>query len=412
VSDANGPIDGTVDLSFALFSVASGGVAGWTEAHADVTATDGLVYVDLGSDTPLDEGDFAGATLYLQITVNGEVQTPRIPVGSVPYALRANIADFVVNDDVLTEAEVDGYVANNGYATGTIPGEAQVDTWVANNGYSAAWTDGSSIVSTNSRVGLGTATPDGSVKLHVESNSNDFSSVRIGSDSANDAAIIYFTNTGDWSVGVDASDAGKFKWAANNYIVGNSNRMTLDTAGNLGIGGVTAPGQRLDIAGGNGRVATGFSWLTNSDRRYKTNITTLEGALAKVMRVRGVRYDALDEKNGVPGHGKHIGVIAQELEEEFPELVVVDPETGYRAVAYDKLGAVALQAVRELKTEKDQLTKQVNDLEERLAAVEQGKVLNRSATAPASSVDGRTIIGGGLLLALGLVLASRRRRKD
>ncbi len=58
----------------------------------------------------------------------------------------------------------------------------------------------------------------------------------------------------------------------------------------VGIGN-SSPGQKLDITAGNGRVDTGYSWLTNSDIRFKKNITTLKGSLKKVLAIRGVRYD-------------------------------------------------------------------------------------------------------------------------
>lgn len=42
----------------------------------------------------------------------------------------------------------------------------------------------------------------------------------------------------------------------------------------------------------------------------------------------------------------HIGVIAQDVEKVFPELVITD-DNGYKAVAYDKLSAVLLEGMKE-----------------------------------------------------------------
>ena len=116
--------------------------------------------------------------------------------------------------------------------------------------------------------------------------------------------------------------------------------------GNVGIG-TGHPSEKLDIAGGNGRVETGYSWLTTSDQRLKNNISTLEGSLDKISRLRGVHFDSKEAGHVNKGDGKHIGVIAQELEKEYPELVVGDEKTGYKAVAYDKLTAVLIEAVKE-----------------------------------------------------------------
>ncbi len=133
------------------------------------------------------------------------------------------------------------------------------------------------------------------------------------------------------------------------------------SGGNIGIG-TNNPGQKLDIAGGNGRVETGYSWLSNSDSRLKNNISTLEGSLDKISRLRGVRFDSKEVGHVNKGDGKHIGVIAQELEKEYPELVVGDKKTGYKAVAYDKLTAVLIEAVKELKNQNEKQKAEIEEL--------------------------------------------------
>jgi hypothetical protein len=52
--------------------------------------------------------------------------------------------------------------------------------------------------------------------------------------------------------------------------------------------------------------------------------------------------------------GHDIGVIAQEIEKIFPE-VVTTRDNGYKAVKYEKLVAFLIQAIKELKTEVDNL---------------------------------------------------------
>jgi hypothetical protein len=92
LSDVDGLVEGSVDITFRLFDAASNGTEVWTETHQTV-ADQGLVLVELGSDTALDETIFDGSDLYLEIEVNGDTLSPRSPVGSVPYALRAAVAD-------------------------------------------------------------------------------------------------------------------------------------------------------------------------------------------------------------------------------------------------------------------------------------------------------------------------------
>jgi hypothetical protein len=95
LSDASGPVNGNVSISFAIYDVATGGTAAWTESYPVATALNGLVFVDLGSQTTLDSAVFDGGTKYLEVTVNGTAMSPRLPIGSTPYAIRAATADTV-----------------------------------------------------------------------------------------------------------------------------------------------------------------------------------------------------------------------------------------------------------------------------------------------------------------------------
>ena len=103
--------------------------------------------------------------------------------------------------------------------------------------------------------------------------------------------------------------------------------------------------------------------LSVSDERFKDNVETLDGSLDKVTQLRGVEFDW----NTGPKEGqKDIGVIAQELETVFPELVHNKPSFGVddaKAVDYDKLTAVLIEAVKELKEEQIQLKERIKDLE-------------------------------------------------
>ena len=80
---------------------------------------------------------------------------------------------------------------------------------------------------------------------------------------------------------------------------------------------------------------------SSSDENLKKDISTIEGALDKVKQLRGVDFawKQSDEK------GK--GVIAQELQEIFPELVSSD-STGNLSVNYTGLIAVLIEAIKEL----------------------------------------------------------------
>ena len=75
--------------------------------------------------------------------------------------------------------------------------------------------------------------------------------------------------------------------------------------------------------------------------------------------LRGVTFDwkefeANKNKEIHANEGSDVGVIAQEIEAVFPNLVETR-DNGYKAVKYDKLVAVLIEAVKELKEEIDEL---------------------------------------------------------
>ena len=134
----------------------------------------------------------------------------------------------------------------------------------------------------------------------------------------------------------------------------------ITTSGNVGIG-TTDPGSyKLYVSGS--AYSTG-GWAS-SDVRYKTNIKTIDSSLTKVLSMRGVVYEWLDSEFPEMSFGKggQIGVIAQEVEDIFPELVFTN-EDGYKAVAYDKLSAVLIEATKEQQ-------KIISDQEDRIAKLE------------------------------------------
>ena len=105
-----------------------------------------------------------------------------------------------------------------------------------------------------------------------------------------------------------------------------------------------------------------FSTVTNSDRRLKTDIETIENASEKVSKLRGVSYTW--------DHGKRkgqrdIGLIAQEVEEVVPEVVsegqLLDGTTAKR-VDYAKLVGLLIESNKELQA-------QVNELKDRLDGI-------------------------------------------
>ena len=90
-----------------------------------------------------------------------------------------------------------------------------------------------------------------------------------------------------------------------------------------------------------------------SDVILKENIKTIDNALDKVTKLRGVEYDYKDNK-------KHsIGVIAQEVEEVLPELVNGSEQ---KSVAYGNIAAVLIEAIKEQNEVINKMKKEIEDL--------------------------------------------------
>jgi len=100
-----------------------------------------------------------------------------------------------------------------------------------------------------------------------------------------------------------------------------------------------------------------------SDMRLKKDIETLTNVLSKIEQMRGVRYEYKDQQKYVAG--PQVGVIAQELQKVFPELVRTGAD-GFLSVNYSQLTAVLIQAVKEQQQEIDLLKKQMKQVMEKL----------------------------------------------
>jgi hypothetical protein len=159
------------------------------------------------------------------------------------------------------------------------------------------------------------------------------------------------------------------------------NRMAIMHDGRVGIG-TTTPLDRLDVRGdirlGTGTTGclrdadgTGIAGTCLSDRRFKRDVVPFDSTLDKLARLTPVHYRwrASEFPDRHFGSGLSYGLLAQDVESVFPDLVTTGPE-GYQAVNYSKLPLLTIQAVKELKAENDALRARADALEARLAALE------------------------------------------
>ena len=125
---------------------------------------------------------------------------------------------------------------------------------------------------------------------------------------------------------------------------------SMHTSGSLGVG-MAASSTVGRIDANNDVVA-----FSTSDERLKDNIVPIEDALNKVSQVQGIEFDWIP-KEGVHGNeGRDVGVIAQEIEKVLPE-VVTTRDNGYKAVKYEKIIPLLVEAIKELQEEIKELKK-------------------------------------------------------
>jgi hypothetical protein len=159
-------------------------------------------------------------------------------------------------------------------------------------------------------------------------------------------------STADWVIdqyGTTSSDARLRIFNS----ISEANGITIMENGNIGMGSLT-PSVRLQVAGD----IIANSIAGSSDLRFKTNITQIENPLQKVLQLRGVNFDW--NKKAFPdrsfSESKAIGFIAQEVEKVLPEVVQTEKTAeGYKAVQYDKVVALLVEAIKEQQKQIDGL---------------------------------------------------------
>lgn len=174
--------------------------------------------------------------------------------------------------------------------------------------------------------------------------------------------------------GNGAGDAFSIITDPSNGATPDTEVFTVQNNGNVGIG-KTSPSYSLDV-NGKARVKT---LIQTSDVRRKKEIIQLEDTLGKLSKLRGVSYkwkdpvhnqrlkataseEESDSQEFFPkDNKKHFGLIAQEVEAVYPEMVYTDEE-GIKGIAYSQMIGPIIEAVKELKSENEKLKEQLLQL--------------------------------------------------
>lgn len=178
----------------------------------------------------------------------------------------------------------------------------------------------------------------------LRTSSTSLGGIEVRSASTNDAAFMTFHRPGNYAsyFGIDTDNYFAVGgWSAGAALA--NFKCNIFSAG----GAITA--------GGN--ITAYFS----SDERLKENVVNISNPLEKLALLNGVTFDwkdsYIESQGGLDAmfvRKNDVGIIAQDLEKVLPQLVA-ERDDGYKAVKYDRIVALLIEAVKELKAEVDSL---------------------------------------------------------
>ena len=243
-------------------------------------------------------------------------------------------------------------------------------------------TDETHLATDGGKIGIGTTAPNG--KLDVRgvgciSNGNEYACpngrVQSGALVIGDVALNYGGGSG-WNSNTagllfEASDnteiaihdSGQRVASLMYYEGAGTNRITIGR--DMGWGPISTVAM-------NGNVTVTGTVTANSDARFKTDLKPLTGILPKLDELQSVNYEPskLAVSQGRPAGHRELGIVGQELEKVFPELVLRSGPEEYRSVDYSRLSVVLLEALKELKTKQEksetELRTRIQELESKL----------------------------------------------
>ena len=96
----------------------------------------------------------------------------------------------------------------------------------------------------------------------------------------------------------------------------------------------------------------------SSDERLKDNIEVISNPIEKVQQLKGVTWDWNDNADELQKSLPNVGVIAQDVEKVLPQLVK-DRDNGFKAVDYDKIVGLLIEAIKDQQAQIDDLKSKI-----------------------------------------------------
>lgn len=356
ITESGAPGNGSFQMQFKLFdALTSGTQIGSTITNSDVTVADGVfsIRLDFGS------SPFSGADRYLEIAVRRNssqsytVLSPRQQIASSPYSIRtlsAAQADVALDSQKLGGVNASEYVTNS--STSFIRNQSTVQSPASFN------ISGNGSIAGN--LGVGVTFPTSKVDIVGQdglrvTGFQPFITLR---ESGNNLTARIQSANGELFFRPNAGGTSEpAMYISQDGRIAVGNILTLDrfqVFGDIRAGTSGSNGCLKNFNGG------GIAGTCSSDIRYKRDILPFGRLLSRFVQLRPVSFYWLEERVGGLHFGKEreTGLIAQEVEKLFPELVASD-ENGYRAVKYSNLPLLSIEAIKELKAENDELARQM-----------------------------------------------------
>lgn len=200
------------------------------------------------------------------------------------------------------------------------------------------------------RVGVGTATP--TMSLEVSGPISHYGKPALGVSNGAGGEYLYLHSAPNPSLIWPRTGALRFGSElepGSDYV----ELMRINGNGTVGIG-TTTPGSFRLAVNGDAAKPGGGSWSAFSDSRLKRDIAPLSGTLDRLLSLRGYTFEyapeAVEKRLAAPG--RQMGLLAEEVERVFPDWVERDAD-GYRYVTERATTALLVEALRDLRAEKD-----------------------------------------------------------
>lgn len=249
------------------------------------------------------------------------------------------------------------------------------------------------VIDTSGKVGIGTTAPGAKLEVvgsgadsidlkvngRIQSNSNDgglwvAGDRFVGGLNTNQLGLwnnngwrLVVQNNGDVTIGGNLSTHGRSVIPRSGW-AGGIKTWDVEAEGSLWAQNAFKPG--------------GGGWGDLSDINLKKNVASLENALDRLLQLRGVTFEWKDPDDHGGLSGCQIGLVAQEVEEVFPDWVGSFPD-GTKHVTVRGFEALTIEAFRELHAIVGSLRRRVEAIEQRLGV----------AVAAAPSAEGEAGTG-------------------